>query len=75
MGLLVDKFYPVNNSKEISKEEGMFARVVTYNCKYCLHLRKRVTVYISHLLIHVGYHSRYSNLLWADGLGFEPLWR
>jgi len=65
MGLLVDKFYPLNNSdEEISIKEGMFARVVTHKCKYCLHFRKRVKVY-SHLLIHVGYRSQYSNLLWA----------
>jgi hypothetical protein len=69
MGLLADKFYPMNNSEEeISIEEGMFARVVTYNCKYCLLLRKRVKVY-SHLLIHVGYCSQYSNLLWAGWSG------
>jgi hypothetical protein len=41
MGLLADKFYPMNNSEEeISIEEGIFARVVTYNCKYWLHLRR-----------------------------------
>ena len=40
MGLLACRFYPVNNSEEEISKEGMFARVVTYNCKYRLHLTK-----------------------------------
>ena len=59
----------MNNSEE-EIEEGMIARVVTYNCKYCLQWRKRVNVY-SHLLIDVGYRSQYSNLLWV---GWSGVW-